>query len=302
METRILRYFLAVAKQGTISGAARELHISQPTLSRQIQQLEAQLGSPLFTRERRRMYLTKAGDAYEAKVRRILTELDQANQMVATISNDDLTGTIRIGCVESEVTRELIPQLVAFHQRYPHVRYHFYDADGEDIKARLDQGLLELGIVSTPISTAKYPTFPLSIDDRWGLLVRPDSHLVHQHTVTAADLRHLPLIIPHRSLIYDELTDWLAPHGGQLQVVAESNLLTNACYLAAAGVGNIVCIEGAPRPASTDLKFVPFSPERRQKQFLIWRKGTVLTEPTQKLVDRIRNASVTRPAHNSPHD
>ena len=130
METRILRYFLAVAKQGTISGAARELHISQPTLSRQIQQLEAQLGAPLFIRERRRMDLTKAGRAYETKVRRILNELNQANQMVATINNDDLSGTIRIGCVESEVTKVLIPQLVAFHHRYPHVRYHFYDADG----------------------------------------------------------------------------------------------------------------------------------------------------------------------------
>lgn len=290
METRILRYFLAVAKQGTISGAARELHISQPTLSRQIQQLEAQLGAPLFIRERRRMDLTKAGRAYETKVRRILNELNQANQMVATINNDDLSGTIRIGCVESEVTKVLIPQLVAFHHRYPHVRYHFYDADGEDIKAHLDQGLLELGIVSTPISTAKYHTIPIPINDRWGLLVRPDSPLAKQRAVTATDLRQLPLIIPHRSLIYDELNDWLIPHGGQLQVVAESNLLTNACYLAAAGVGNIVCIEGAPRPSSVELQFIPFYPERRQKQFLIWRKGTVLTEPTQKLIERIRNS------------
>lgn len=116
METRILRYFLAVAKQETISGAARELHVSQPTLSRQIQHLEAQLNTPLFTRERRRMYLTKAGSAYEVKVRHILSELEQANQLVATINNDDLTGIIRIGCVESEVTKILIPQLVEFHK------------------------------------------------------------------------------------------------------------------------------------------------------------------------------------------
>lgn len=207
--------------------------------------------------------------------------------MVATINNDDLTGIIRIGCVESEVTKILIPQLVDFHKRYPHVRYNFYDADGEDIKTHLDQGLLELGLVSTPISTAKYHTLQIPIKDRWGLLVRPDSKLAKQQTVTVADLHDLPLIIPHRSLIYDELNDWLIPHGTQLQVVAESNLLANACYLAEAGVGNIVCIEGAPRPASTDLKFIPFSPERHQNQFLIWRKGVALTEPTQKLVEKI---------------
>ncbi|WP_295730472.1 LysR family transcriptional regulator [uncultured Limosilactobacillus sp.] len=284
METRILRYFLAVAKQGTISGAARELHISQPTLSRQIQQLEAQLKVPLFIRERRRMDLTKAGRAYDAKVQHILNELDQANQMVATISNDDLTGTISIGCVESEVTRLLIPQLIAFHDRYPHVCYNFYDADGEDIKAHLDQGLLDLGLVSAPISTAKYHTLKMPITDRWGLLVRPDSKLAGQQAVTAAELRDLPLIIPHRSLIYDELNEWLGLQRSQLRVVAESNLLTNVCYLVAAGLGNVVCIEGAPRPASTSLKFIPFSPARRQQQFLIWRKGTVLTEPAQNLI------------------
>lgn len=156
METRILRYFLVVAKQGTISAAARELHISQPTLSRQIQQLESQLNTPLFTRASRHMYLTKAGSAYEEKVRQILTELDQANQLVASISNDDLTGTIRIGCVESEVTRFLVPKMVAFHQQYPHVQYDFYDADGEEVQEKLDQGSLDLGVICAPISTVKY--------------------------------------------------------------------------------------------------------------------------------------------------
>ncbi|MBB1086196.1 LysR substrate-binding domain-containing protein [Limosilactobacillus fastidiosus] len=111
--------------------------------------------------------------------------------------------------------------------------------------------------------------------------------MAKRQTLTVADLRNLPLIITHRSLIYDELNDWLIPQDTQLQIVVESNLLANACYLAESGVGNIVCIEGAPRPASTDLKFIPFSPERRQNQFLIWRKGVTLTDPTQKLVEKI---------------
>lgn len=288
METRILHYFLTVAKQGTISAAARELHISQPTLSRQIQQLEAELDTPLFIRERRRMYLTKAGSAYDQKVRRILDELDQANQLVATINNDDLTGTIRIGSVESQVTKFLIPQLVRFHRRYPHVRYHFYDADGGDIKERLDQGLLELGLVSAPISTAKYHTIRIPIIDRWGLAVQADSELAHHEKITVTDLIGLPLIIPHRSLIYDDLKEWLAGSKKKLNIVAETNLLTNACYLAEAGIGNIVCVEGAPRPTTTNLKFIPFAPEYRQEQFLIWRKGVVLAEPAQKLVELIQ--------------
>lgn len=286
METRILRYFLVVAKQGTISAAARELHISQPSLSRQIQQLETQLNTPLFTRERRRMYLTKAGSAYEKKIRRIIAELDQANQMIANINNNDLTGTIHIGCVESEVTKLLLPQLIAFHRQYPHVRYDFYDADGEDIQERMDQGNIELGVVCAPISTVKYHTLKLPIQDRWGLLVKSDSKLAHHQVITAEDLQNLPLIIPHRALFYDDLNELV--QGRELEIVAESNLLTNASYLAQAGIGNIVCIEEAPRPSSTNLKFIPFSPERRQTQFLIWPKGNTLTEATQRFIEKLQ--------------
>ncbi|WP_373842316.1 LysR family transcriptional regulator [Limosilactobacillus sp.] len=286
METRILRYFLVVAKQGTISAAARELHISQPTLSRQIQQLETQLNTPLFTRERRRMYLTKAGSAYEKKIRRIIAELDQANQMIANINNNDLTGTIHIGCVESEVTKLLLPQLIAFHRQYPHVRYDFYDADGEDIQERMDQGNIELGVVCAPISTVKYHTLKLPIQDRWGLLVKSDSKLAHHQVITAEDLQNLPLIIPHRALFYDDLNELV--QGRELEIVAESNLLTNVSYLAQAGIGNIVCIEEAPRPSSTNLKFIPFSPERRQTQFLIWPKGNTLTEATQRFIEKLQ--------------
>lgn len=286
METRILRYFLVVAKQGTISAAARELHISQPTLSRQIQQLETQLNTPLFTRERRRMYLTKAGSAYEKKIRRIIAELDQANQMIANINNNDLTGTIHIGCFESEVTKLLLPQLIAFHRQYPHVRYDFYDADGEDIQERMDQGNIELGVVCAPISTVKYHTLKLPIQDRWGLLVKSDSKLAHHQVITAEDLQNLPLIIPHRALFYDDLNELV--QGRELEIVAESNLLTNVSYLAQAGIGNIVCIEEAPRPSSTNLKFIPFSPERRQTQFLIWPKGNTLTEATQRFIEKLQ--------------
>ncbi len=287
METRILRYFLVVAKQGTISAAARELHISQPTLSRQIQQLESQLNTPLFTRARRHMYLTKAGSTYEKKVRRILIELDQANQMVATISNNDLTGTIHIGCVESEATKVLIPALAGFQKQYPHVSYDFYDADGEDIQERLDQGILELGVVSSPISTVKYHTIELPVQDRWGLLVRPDNELAKHSVVTAKELVDVPLIIPHRDLFYQDLNELV--QGQHLNIVAESNLLTNVSYLAQAGIGNVVCIEGAPQPSTTNLKFIPFSPERYQEQFLIWPKGTTLTEATQKFIEQLKH-------------
>lgn len=296
METRILNYFLAIAKLGTISAAARELHVSQPTLSRQIQQLEEQLNTSLFIRERRRMVLTKAGQAYAEKVQRIVTELDQANQLVATINNKELTGTIHLGCVESRVTKLVTPQLAKFHQRYPSVRFEIYDADGDEIKERLDQGLLELGIVSTPISTAKYHTVQLPVEDEWGLLVAADNHLADRQSITVADLRNIPLIIPHRSLIHDDLREWLKMDQEELKIVAEANLLTNASYMVGAGIGNLVCIAGAPQPRSTNLKFIPFKPGHRQKQFLIWKKGVSLSKPASKLVDQLKQLASEREA------
>lgn len=289
LETRILKYFLAIARLGSVSEAARELHVAQPTLSRQIQQLEEQLGVPLFKRERRRMTLTKAGIAYQIRIQQILTELDRANQVVAGINNHSLTGKVGIGCVQSAIYRFIIPQLVEFQKRYPMVYLDLYDADGEEIKERLDQGALELGIVSTPISTAKYHSRRLPVNDRWGLAVPQSSSLNDRKSIHVDELKDLPLIIPHRSLIKNELNDWLQPSDGPLKIVGESNVINNAAYLAASKKIGLVCIEGAPRPADSHLSFIPFAPTRIQKHFLIWRKGVLLSEAAQRLIDQINS-------------
>ncbi|WP_373842771.1 LysR family transcriptional regulator [Limosilactobacillus sp.] len=188
METRILHYFLAIAKLGTISAAARELHVAQPTLSRQLQQLEGQLGAPLFIRERRRMVLTKAGLAYQRRIQQILTELDRANQVVADLNNDELTGTVGIGCVESAVTKFLIPLLRKFHQQYSQVELSIYDGDGELIKDQLDRGAIEVGLVSTPINAAKYYYLQLPVTDRWGV---PSTEIVPLGTKNQSILMNL---------------------------------------------------------------------------------------------------------------
>lgn len=288
METRILKYFLTIAKVGTVSAAARELHVAQPTLSRQIQQLESELGTPLFIRERHRMVLTKAGLAYQLHVQQILLELERANQLVRNINNDELTGTIDIGCVESAVTRFLTPKISQFHQENPNVIFNIYDAFGTAIKERLDQGLLEVGFVSTPIDTAKYHYLKLPIQDLWGVVVNENSHLFQQSTVSMEDLKDIPVIIPHRQLVRDDLSDWLQKSGVSLNVVAEYNLLTNVIYLAKADLGTLICIKGVELPADSHLKFIPFEPQHLLNHFLIWRKGTALSEPAQALINFIK--------------
>ncbi|RRK09762.1 LysR family transcriptional regulator [Lactiplantibacillus garii] len=293
METRILHYFLTIARLGTISAAARELHVAQPTLSRQIQQLEAQLGLPLFNRERHRMVLTKAGLTYQLHVQQILTALERANQLVKNSNNAELTGTLSTGCVESNVTNWLAPRLVHFHHAHPHVVIDTYDADGNAIKDRLDQGLLEIGIVSTPINAAKYHAVRLPVNDRWGVAVPATSPWTKQASVDVAALVNQPLIVPHRSLVKTELTDWLQTGDQPLRIVGEYNLLTNAVYLAAAGLGTLVCIAGVTLPPDSGLTFIPFFPQHQLKHFLIWRKGVPLSAPAQALITFLKSEITT---------
>ncbi len=289
METRILNYFLTVAKLGTISAAARALHIAQPTMSRQIQQLEEQLGTPLFIRERRRMVLTKAGLAYQLRVEQILAELDHANQLVATINNNELTGKVRIGCVESSITKFLMPLLNKFHHQHPQVTYELFAADGDLIKNYLDRGNLEIGIVSTPINAAKYHYVRLPIDDRWGIAVTQDSPFRNQKVIKINEIKDHPLIIPSRSLVYDEISNWLKEAEQGLKIVATYNLLANGAYLASSEIGNLVCIEGAPLPPATNLTFIPLFPKRKLEHYLIWRKGISISEPAQQLINLLRS-------------
>lgn len=288
METRILNYFLTIAKLGTISAAARDLHVAQPTLSRQLQQLEEQLGTPLFTREKHRMVLTKAGLAYQLHIQQVLVELDRANQLVRDIDNDELTGTIGIGVVESTITKFLTSIIMDFHQENPNVIFDLYDADGTAIKNRLDQNLIEIGLVSTPINAAKYHYLQLPINDRWGIFVNQDNPLSQQASVPVDSLGDQPLIIPHRQLVHDELLDWLQPTKAALNIVGEYNLLTNVTYLAQAGLGILVGIEGVELPANSKLTFVPFTPAHYLEHFLIWKKGLALSEPAQTFINALK--------------
>lgn len=284
METRVLRYFLTIARLGTVSAAARELHIAQPTLSRQIQQLEQQLGVELFKRERRRMILTKAGTVYQERIKNILAELSSANEAVAEINNQSLMGTVNIGCVQSSIHQFVIPQLAHFYHRYPGVNLHLYDADGEDIKERLDQGELDCGIVSTPISTVKYHAVRLPINDQWGIAVGQNNQLYGRSQVSIKDLTSIPLFIPHRSLIKSEIDAWLGSVKSQLHIVGESNLIANQAYLTQAIGAGLICIKGAPLPADCQLSFIPITPQRIQKHYLIWRKGVSLGNAASRLV------------------
>lgn len=286
METRVLQYFLKIAELGNITKAAAELHITQPTLSRQLQNLEEAVGTPLFKREKRQMILTSAGVLYQQRVQQILADIDKLNHdMQQCIA---LNGTISIGCVESTGAKFLTDLISEFHTRYPEVKFEIYSGDGDDIRAKLDRHVLDLGILLTPVEIAKYNYTELGVTDTWGILVPKASPLAKKDALTAKELASLPLIVPRRQIIKDEINSWFNIPETSLQIVGSQNLLSNSLELVKNGIGYVICTYGSymNRPVK-ELVFLPVQEARPIKHALIWQKNAPLATSAQRFRDFI---------------
>ena len=277
METRVLNYFLKIAQVGTISKAAEQLHVTQPTLSRQLRDLEQQLGTPLFIRSKRTMTLTAAGVLFQDRARQVTRLISKAEEELKN-QGAQLAGTLAIGCVESSVAQVLTEKITQMHATYPQVKFELYDGDGDDIKQKLDQGTLDLGVVLTPVETAKYNDCVIACDDNWGIIVPVTDPLAQKNMINPIELSSLPLIVPRRHIVQSEISDWLQVPAEKLKIVGSQNLLSNAILLTRAGFGYALCARGAfENRAVTDIKFMPLTPKQTIAHRLIWRKNIVMT-------------------------
>lgn len=289
MDSRILKYFLTVAQLGNITKAAEMLHITQPTLSRQLMDLEDEIGATLLIRGRRKVTLTDSGVILQQRALEILSLIDKMENDIS--QNTELVcGTVSIGCVESNISRELSSVISEFHERYPLVTYDLYGANGDDIKEKLDIGCIDLGIVLEPVETAKYDYIRLSLGEPWGVIVRKDDPLAEKEYVSAEELQKLPLILSRRAIVIDEISKWLGVQRTQLNIVMTHNLLTNALPMVENKLGVIFCIEGALqiRP-SDELCFVPFHPRRVSNHVVIWKKNKILSGTTLMLLEFLKD-------------
>jgi DNA-binding transcriptional LysR family regulator len=288
MDIRVLKYFLAVASAGNITKAAESLHITQPTLSRQLMELEEELGTQLFTRGKRNISLTDSGIIFQQRVREIMLLLDKAEREISD-QNQLVGGVVSVGCVESMASFVLPEVMTELMEKYPLVTYEIYTADGDDIREKLDSGALDIGILVEPVETSKYEFMRLPIHDRWGLVMRNDDPLAGKESIDLSDLSGMPLILPRRTIVKDEIANWLGTGSDQLNVVATINLQTNAMLLAERKLGYIVCIGGAYliRP-SDKLKFIPFEPEKISGHVVAWKKNRIFNSATRLFVEQIR--------------
>ena len=288
MDIRLLEYFLAVAKYGNITRAAEQLHVTQPTISRQLMELEETVGSPLLIRGKRQVTLTEAGVLFQQRAEEIVSLMEKTLRDI-TDQDDLLGGTVVVGCVETCVSHMLAKALKGFSRQYPKVQYDIYSGTGDDIREKLDQGELDFGILVEPAEVAKYDFFRLPYQEVWGMLVRRDDPLAQKPCLEREDLLSRPLIMPRREIVQDHIAGWFEVERSQLNVFSSHSLINNAALLVEEGLGCVVCTGGSFEiRGGENLTFVPFSPKRATGHVLAWKKNRVFHSAADRFREYVR--------------
>lgn len=270
MELRVLQYFLAVVREENISRAAESLHVTQPTLSRQMAQLEEELGTPLFIRGKH-LTLTDAGVMLRRRAEEVVSLINKIESEFE--EQNEVGGIISIGSGGLSAVEFLLPAMQSFREKYPRVQFQFYTNSAEYVKERLDQGLLDFGLLLEPIDITKYDYLRMPAKEKWGLLLRSDSPLAEKEYITKADLQSIPLITTDRRSLQNELEHWLGKPFSELDIFATYNIITNVALLVNSEAASALTIEGAVNLFGGD-KFVfkPLFPELSMTSVLAWKK------------------------------
>ncbi|WP_339183511.1 LysR family transcriptional regulator [Oceanobacillus sp. FSL W7-1293] len=291
MELRVLRYFLVIAEEGSISKASEVLHITQPTLSRQIKELEEELGAELFIREKRNMTLTKAGEYLVDRAQEILSLSDKTTQEFMNQRKQLFSGHLSIGCVEADNSDTLSMILEEFITDYPEVTFSIFSGTGEDIIDKLDRGLLDVGVLIKPISTEKYDYVSFPKKEKWGLLVEKSSFLAQKTSLEPKDLIGVPLLAPVRKEVQKMLSTWMNKDLNELNIAGDYNLIFNVFSLVENKIASALAIEGAIIPRQDErFRFIPLNPLLETQCVFAWRKNVMFSPVVQEFIKRMNDA------------
>ncbi|MDO5518547.1 MAG: LysR family transcriptional regulator [Clostridium sp.] len=291
MELRLLKYFLAVAQEGSISSAAESLHITQPTLSRQLKDLEEKLNTTLFVRGNRNISLTADGLLLRKRAQEIITLVEKTENDF--LHNDEIiSGDIYIGCGESDAMRIIASVVNEMQCEYPHVRIHLLSGNADDITEKLDKGILDFCVIIEPADIKKYDFLKLPGKDRWGLLMPKDSILSSHETITPDDLWNIPLLTSRQTMISNEFSGWLGYDFDKLNIVGTYNLIYNASLMVEEGVGYALCLDKLINTTGdSKLCFRPLSPKLECHLDIIWKKNELLSSSCLNFLERLKKVS-----------
>jgi len=287
MEIRVLRYFLETAREGNMTRAAERLFISQPTMSKQLKELENELGAKLFIRSNYSIRLTEAGMLLRDRAEDILSLVDKTEAEFKSLEETN-SGDIFVGAPESEAMSLFAEAVHSLQKNYPKIRCNIYSGNLSDVCERLDKGLLDFAIVMSYVDLSKYNYLELPMKDTWGILMRKDDPLAGKNSFAVSDLDKLPLICS-RQWIDQESPRWLGSAAKDMNIVATYNLVFNGSVMVRAGMGYAVVLDKLVNTGEeSDLTFIPLSGVPQTEMYVIWRKYQTFTPIANLLLQELK--------------
>lgn len=288
MEIRVLRYFLEIARESNMSRAAETLHVSQPTLSKQMKDLEAELGKKLFRRGSTSVTLTDEGMLLRKRAEDILAMVDKTADEFREL--DNITGgEVHIGCAESYLIKYLAQAIKDFRENYPRFRYHLTSGNTEQVVERLDRGLIDFAFTVEPPNLEKYSYIEIPGADIWGLAIRKDDALAEKKEIVFEDLLGRDLICSEQGMKFD-MPRWCGEKTEQLNLSGTVNLCYNGSVFVKEELGCMLTFEHLVNTGNeSDLCFRPLAPRLETKMYIIWKKHQVFTPIAELLLDELKN-------------
>ena len=289
MEIRTLRYFMAIAREENMTRAAEALHVTQPTLSKQMQALEAELGKKLFRRHSFSIELTEEGMLLRRRAEDLLSMADKITAEFAAM-DDIIGGTIYFSCAESWQIRHLARVIRHFKLQYPEFHYHITSGDTEQVTEKLDRGLLDFAIIVEEPDYEKYHVLRMPEGDRWGLVMRADNALARKSVIHADDLRGLPLFCSEQGWRND-LPRWCGDQMDELHLEGSFRLAYNGAVFAREGLGYLLTFDHlVDTSPESGLAFRPLDPPLETAMYLIWKKQQVFTPIAERFIAELQKS------------
>lgn len=289
IENRTLRYFLAIAQEQSITRAAEYLHITQPTLSKQMMDLEAQLGKQLFIRGPKRILLTEEGAYLRGKAQEIIS-LMETTEASFRDSEQIITGDVNLGCGEHRSSYPIMQLIKRIQDEYPGIHFHVFSGNADAITERLNKGLLDVGILLDPIPDPRYDYRKIPLQETWGVLLRKDDPLAEYEELTLEQLAGLPLLAPSQNSNHLFLEERFSAAGLPFTVAVTYNLIYNASLMVEAGIGYALCIDDLVNTANdSPLAFRPLAPRMQSDVYLFTKKYQVFSKAAKLFLARLKS-------------
>lgn len=285
MELRVLNYFLMVAREENITKAAQLLHVSQPSLSRQLMKLEEELGVKLFKRSNHHINLTDEGMLLKRRAHELVSLAEKTRKEFHR-DGDKLSGEISLGSGEFHSIACIAELIHSFRKEYPLVHFDLFSGDSNGIKDRIENGILDLGLLIDPVEIGKYEFVRFPVKEKWGVLTQKDTELASKEVVGPEDFYHIPVIMPKRSLVQNELSNWFGEYYDHLDSVATYTLLNNAAALVHQGVGSALCLQ--LDVTYNNLCFIPLSPNLSAATVLVWKRNQMFSPAATAFIDHVK--------------